>query len=426
MLRNLADRMTVWSVVALGLAGFTAWAAGPEPADKRLDGALLMPSPPFDSGSSVPSRADFFTTTNNAVAYRNVEEAFPTRRVATSAKPSVLSPAPTPVIRYSVGEASHSSYTIDDFVKRTVTTALLILHNDRILFEGYYLGADSKDRFMSFSAGKSFTSTLVGFALGDGKIKSLSDPIMRYLPELKGSAYESATIKQVLQMATGTSYNEEYEDKNSDIAAFAATVARSQGGLYDFSRSFKSLEKPGTRFYYATANTEILGALVARVTGMSISRYMSEKLWQPLGAEAPARWMLDADGSGGREVAGGGLQVRLRDYGRFGLLFANNGQWHGRQLLPTGWVKEATRPQDPYVDFGKLAPDDPLGYGYQWWLLPGPRHRFAAEGIHGQFILVDPEKHVVVVKLSGWTRPWEDDMEKETYAFFDALDEAVK
>lgn len=267
----------------------------------------------FRFGWGVPSRADFFTTQNNAVAYRSVEEIFPTRRVATNMTPSVLTTVPTPVIRYSLSDASQggATYSIGDFAKRTVTTALLILHGDQILFEGYYLGADSKDRFMSFSAGKSFTSTLVGLALSEGKINSLNDPIMHYLPELKGSAYETATIKQVLQMATGTSYNEEYENKDSDIAAFAATVARSQGGLYDFCRSFKSMEKPGTRFYYATANTEILGALVARVTGMSISQYMSEKLWRPLGAEAPARWILDG-GLGGRSDASAGPVRRIR------------------------------------------------------------------------------------------------------------------
>jgi CubicO group peptidase (beta-lactamase class C family) len=413
--------------LALGFASLVAGGQRTQAAHKQLEAAALVPSPVFDSGLDVPSRAEFFTTQHNAVAYRSVEETFPTRRIATSATASVLTTVPTPPIRYTFdnavqGDATHS---IDDFATRTVTSALLILHNDQILFEGYYLGADSKDRFMSFSAGKSFTSTLVALALGEGKIQSLNDPIMRYLPELKGSAYETATIKQVLQMATGTSYNEEYEDRKSDIATFAAIVARSRGGLYDFSRSFKSKQKPGTRFYYATANTEILGALVARVTGMSISQYMSEKLWQPLGAEAPARWILDADGSAGRELAGGGLQVRLRDYGRFGLLFANRGRWNGKQLLPAGWVEEATLPQDPYVQFGKLQPNYPLGYGYQWWLLPGPRHRFAAEGIHGQFILVDPEKQVVVVKLSAWKRAWDDEMEKETYAFFDAVDEAV-
>ncbi len=407
------------AAAALLLGGQPAVAAG-----KRLAAKDLAPAPAYDSGDGVPTPAGMFTTEHTAVTYRNIEEILPTRRVPSGTNVSALAPAAAPLdVQYRFDEASHS---IADFVARTGTTGLLILKGDQILYEGYYQGADSQDLFMSFSTGKSFVSTLVGLALGDGKIKSLDDPILGYLPELKGSAYETASIKQVLQMASGTSYTEEYEDKDSDIASFAAIIARSHGGLYDFARSFKAADKPGEKFYYATTNTEVLGALVARVTGRTLSAYLSEKLWRPLGAEAPARWILDAPGSGGREVAGGGLQLRLRDYGRFGLLFANLGQWHGTQLLPAGWVEAATRPADAYVDYGKLIAGYPLGYGYQWWCLPGANHRFTAQGIHGQFVLVDPVERLVVVKLSSWAHAWDDKMEAETYAFFAAVADAVR
>jgi CubicO group peptidase (beta-lactamase class C family) len=392
-------------------------------AGTRLPPKDLEPAPAYDAGDGVPTPAAMFTTDKTAVTYRNIEEILPTRRIAAGAVASALGePATALDVHYRFDDATHS---IADFVARTDTTGLLILKGDQILYEGYFQGADRQDLFMSFSVGKSFVSTLVAFAVADGKIKSIDDPILGYLPELKGSAYESATIKQVLQMASGTSYTEEYEDKDSDIATFAAIVARSRGGLYDFARSYKSVNKPGEKFYYATTNTEVLGALVARVTGRSLSAYLAEKLWRPLGAEAPARWVLDAPGSGGRELAGGGLQVRLRDYGRFGLLFANRGEWHGAQLLPAGWVDAATRPADAYVDYGKLMPGYPLGYGYQWWCLPGANHRFTAQGIHGQFILVDPVQKLVVVKLSSWRHAWEDQKEAETYAFFAAVADAV-
>ena len=411
-------------IVALLLTASVLTSAAPAlAAGKHLAAKDLQAAPAFDSGSGVPIPAGMFTTENTAVTYRNIEEILPTRRIAAGTTPSELAPPTAPFdVHYRFDDGS---YSISDFVTRTDTTGLLILKGDQILYEGYFQGADPEDQFMSFSMGKSFVSTLVGFALADGKIKNLDDPILGYLPELKGSAYETATIKQVLQMATGTSYTEEYEDKNSDIATFAAIVAQSRGGLYDFARSFKGINKPGEKFYYATTNTEVLGALVARVTGRPLSAYLSEKLWHPLGAEAPARWILDAPGSGGRELAGGGLQVRLRDYGRFGLLFANLGQWHGAQLLPAGWVEAATRPADAYVDYGKLMPGYPLGYGYQWWCLPGGNRRFAAEGIHGQFILVDPVEKLVVVKLSSWRHAWEDKKEAETYAFFAAVADAV-
>ena len=412
-------RLTALLITAAVLAASgDALAAG-----KRIAAKDLVPSPAWDAGDGVPTPAGLFTTENTAVTYRNIEEVLPTRRIAPGASPSPLATAATPLeVHYRFGDAT---YSIADFVKRTDTTGLLILKGDQILYEGYYQGADPQDLFMSFSVGKSFVSTLVAFALADGKLRSLDDPILGYLPELQGSAYETATIKQVLQMASGTSFIEEYEDKDSDIAAFAAVVAKNHGGLYDLSRSYRGAYPPGERFYYATANTEVLGALVARVTGRSLSAYLSEKLWQPLGAEAAARWLLDAPGSGGRELAGGGLQVRLRDYGRFGLLFANLGRWHGTQLLPAGWVEAATRPADPYVDYGKLQPGYPLGYGYQWWCLPGANRRFTAQGIHGQFILVDPVEKVVIVKLSSWLHAWEDEKEAETYAFFAAVVDAA-
>ncbi len=415
-MRRLLPALLTSMSIALAADG-AAIAAG-----QRLSSSELLPLPAYDTGSGVPGPAGMFTTPNTAVTYRNIEEIFPTRRIRAGGAVSPLLAGRIPDVHY---QYDHASRSIADFVKRTDTTGLLILKGDEVLFEGYYQGADSQDLFMSFSAGKSFVSTLVGIALGEGKIKNLDDPIITYLPELKGSAYEAATIKQVLQMSSGTSYTEEYEDKDSDIARFAALVARGKGGIYDFARSFKASEKPGTRFHYATTDTEILGALVARVTSQPLANYLSEKLWIPLGAEAPGRWILDRAGSAGREVAGGGLQIRLRDYGRFGLLYANSGRWHGRQLLPAGWVEQATRPADPHVDFGKLAPNDPLGYGYQWWCLPGPNHRFTAQGIHGQFILVDPVEHLVVVKLSSWKHAWEDAKEAETYAFFAAVAAAV-
>lgn len=409
--------------LALTAALLIVASAGASADDKRIDPKHLAPAPSADSGSGVADLQTWIAPANPAATFRNMAEIFPTRRIASGPWTSPLNPPSAAFdVRYTVGGESHG---VADFVARTGTTGLLILKSDRIIFEGYYQGADANDLFMSFSTGKSFVSTLVGLAAAEGKIQSLDDKVVKYLPETKGSTYESATIRQVLQMSSGTSYSEEYEDPKSDIAGFAAVVSRNRGGLYDFCRSFKPARPAGKTFYYATCDTEVLGALVSRVTGMALSSYMSEKLWKPLGAEAPARWLLDAPGAQGREMAGGGLQVRLRDYGRFGLLFANRGEWHGRQLLPAGWVEEATRPYSPQVEYGHLTPGYALGYGYYWWLLPGEHRAFTAQGIHGQFVLVDPVEKVVVVKLSSWQHAWEEDKEAETYAFFDAVVNAL-
>ena len=258
------------------------------------------------------------------------------------------------------------------------------------------------------------------------KIASVEDPVVKYLPEVKGSAYGVARIRDLLQMSSGTSYSEEYEDADSDIQQYVSLLNRRQGGIYAFARSFKSARPPGQKFYYASTDTEVLGALIARATGKSLSAYMSEKLWKPIGAGAPARWGIDQPGSAGREMAAGGLLIQLRDFGRFGLLFANGGKVQGKQILPEGWVEQATRPGSPQVDYGKLQPDYALGYGYQWWCLPGPHRSFTAQGIHGQFVLVDPVEHVVVVKLSNWEHAWEDPKEAETYAFFSAVVAALR
>lgn len=405
--------------LALTLALASAHAGGP-----RLEGADLKPSPPFDAGDGVPGARHWALVDTKAVTLRNIAEILPTRRIAPPATASVLREPTAPFdVTYTY---EGKSYSLAEFASRTDTTGLLILKGNRIVFEDYYQGADRQDTFMSFSAGKSVVSTLVALAIKDGKIKSVEDPVIKYLPEVAGSAYATAKLRDLLQMASGTGFVEEYEDAGSDIAHFAELVDQGQGGVYDFVRSFKSVRPPGTKFVYASADTEVVGALIARVTGKSLAEYMSEKLWKPIGAGAPARWIIDQPGAAGREMAAGGLQMQLRDYGRFGLLFANDGRVGKQQILPAGWVAEATRPRGTYVDYGHLEPGSPMGYGYFWWLFPGPHQRFTAEGIHGQFVMVDPVEKLVVVKLSSWPSAWVDEKEVETYAFFDAVSAATR
>jgi CubicO group peptidase (beta-lactamase class C family) len=408
------------TLLAIAFLPLTANAA----PGSRLSGSDLAPSPAFDAGDAVPGRSSWALGESPATTYRNLPEILPSRRVAPAAAPYPLKEPAAPFdVKYTF---EGKTYGIADFATRTGTTGLLILKGDQILFEGYYQGADRQDSFISFSTGKSFVSTLLALAIADGKIGSIDDPVIQYLPEVKGSAYAKARIRDVLQMSSGTSYTEEYEDPKSDIAHYVELLNRNEGGIYDFARSFKAVRGPGEKFYYASTDTEVLGALVARATGKSLSQWMSEKLWQPIGAEAPARWIIDQPGAKGREMAAGGLLIELRDYGRFGLLFANNGSVAGKQLLPAGWVEQATRPSAPQVQFGKLEPGYPLGYGLQWWCLPGPHHSFTAQGIHGQFVLVDPTEDLVVVKLSSWAHAWEDAKEAETYAFFGAVADAVR
>ena len=179
-------------------------------------------------------------------------------------------------------------------------------------------------------------------------------------------------------------------------------------------------------FHYATVNTQIVGMLIERLTGRSLSEYMAQKLWQPLGAEHDAFSLLDREGDDGVECAGGSVNVSLRDYGRLGLLMAYDGMWEGQRILPAGWVAEATIPDAPHVQPGMLYPDYPMGYQYQWWTFPGEDHAFNRQGIHGQFLLVNPVLDLVMVKTSDWPTSWIDEQEKETYALFESLSEMVR
>ncbi|HOY76414.1 MAG TPA: serine hydrolase, partial [Hyphomonadaceae bacterium] len=241
--------------------------------------------------------------------------------------------------------------------------------------------------------------------VADGKIASIDDMVTQYLPDVAGGAYEKATIRNVLEMSSGTSFDESQATADSDLARFIGVLARNQGGLYDFAKGFKAVREPGVKFNYASADTEVLGALLAKATGEPLANYLSRKVWQPMGAEADARWILDAPGSAGREAAAGGISARLRDYGRFGLMFLHNGKINGKQVVPADWVKVATSPQSPHTQIGALGTNAPRGYGYQWWLPPGEDGVYMAVGIHGQYIFVDQKRDLVIVKTAAWPTP---------------------
>lgn len=393
------------------------WLAG-------LAAALSIATPAV--AGDVGSRATWLSPQHNAAAFQGMEELFPSRRVKAGAQALPLKPGRKPIV--PTYRFDGRTMGTDEFIARNHVSGLLVLKGQDILLERYALGADRDTRFISFSMGKSMVSTLVGLALADGRIASLKDPVAKYLPEVKGGAYETATIEDVLNMSSGTSFQEAYADAESGIARFIGVFARNQGGLYDFARQIPSARPPGQVFNYASADTEVLGMLVRRVTGEPLADYLSDKVWAPMGAEADARWMLDAPGAAGQEVAAGGVAARLRDYGRFGLLFARHGELGGRKILPAEWAEEATHAHRPNLEPGKLGGRSQLGYGYQWWLAPdrpGREGLFMAIGIHGQYILVDPKRDLVIVKTAAWPTASEGPLIEETYAFFDGVIDAV-
>ncbi|MEM6706274.1 MAG: serine hydrolase [Acidobacteriota bacterium] len=354
---------------------------------------------------------------------RSVETLFPTRAVAAADAPSTLVRSDAPLeIAYRFDGAEHG---LADFPERTDTTGLLILQGGEILHEEYFKGSDETTRFLSMSVAKSFTSTLLGIARGDGLIESFDDPADKYLPQLAGSGYEGVSIKDILQMSSGVDFSEVYADEESDIAALGAACFGG-GGVRDLAMSYGRKREPGTVFEYSSVDTLILGMLLQEVTGQSVASYMEEKVWQPIGAESDAAWVLDQEGDEGFECTLGGLNVTLRDYARFGLLMAQDGVWNGERILPEGWVAEATIPDAPHVQPGKLSEGYKMGYQYQWWTFPDDDKSFTGEGIHGQLLMVNPVLDLVMVKTSDWELAWDDNKEAESWALWDAVQEWVR
>ena len=256
--------------------------------------------------------------------------------------------------------------------------------------ERYGLGYGPEGRWTSFSVAKSVTSTLVGAAVKDGYIQSLDDAVTRYIPGLRGSAYDQVSVRQLLTMTSGVTWNEDYTNPKSDVALLFSTPA--DPGLdstVSYMRRLPREAAPGAKWVYKTGETNLIGVLVTSATGKSLSAYLSEKIWKPYGMEKDALWMIDERG---QEAGGCCLSMTLRDYGRVGEFLRTGGIGAGGPVLPEGWIAEATRQQAPT--------DEGFGYGYQWWTQAGGVYN--GIGIFGQRLHVDPARKLVIVLSSAW------------------------
>src|SRR5258708_11468601 len=239
---------------------------------------------------------------------------------------------------------------------------------------------------------KSIVSIAIGMALAEGRIASLDDLVSKYAPKLAGTAYGETSIRNVLRMSSGVQFKEVYDGKD-DLAGLA--WVRSAGGSIEELRALTVREaEQGTRFHYASSETVILAVLIRAVTGTTLSEYLTPRLWQPMGAEADATWIRTSDGL---EVGSGSFNAILRDYGRLGMLLANYGAAGGRQVVPKDYLLEATDWHRQPDAFTPKQATPYFGYGYQFWLFPGEKRRFALLGVYGQSIFVDPELKLVMV-----------------------------
>lgn len=344
--------------------------------------ATPQPLPPLPKLKQ-PSDMLFWTPAQRVQAFRRMESLGPHAMVDPSERPRVLPEGPP----LSLG----ADIDLTAWMQRYHAAGLLVLHRGQIRMERYGLDLSAQESWASFSMAKSVTSTLVGVAIQRGLIKGVDEPIVTYLPELSGSAYEGVTVGQLLSMTSGAAWDEDYEDPESDLAKFFSERAVPEGvdPTLAYMRTLRRAAPPGERWHYSTGETALVGVLLRRAVGGSLAALLSESIWAAWGMEAQAGWFID---KAGQEAGGCCMTARLRDWGRLGLFVLADGLIDGQRVVPEGWFEQATRAHAD-LDMG-------MGYGYQWWTHDD--RSFEAIGIFGQLLHIDPARSLVVVILSAW------------------------
>ncbi len=278
------------------------------------------------------------------------------------------------------------------YMDRYHIAGVMVLQHGRVRLQRYALGFGPAQRWESFSVAKSVTSTLLGIALQRGDIHGMDDTLGSYIPELRDSAYGKVTVQQLLTMTSGVHWNEDYADAKSDVAQmYLHPCANGQAHVLSYLRKLPRQWPAGTHWNYNTAETDLLGILLQRATHRSLAAYLSQTIWKPYGMAANAYWIRDeCDGS---DTGGSGLSATLGDYARFGQFMLDGGRIAGKPVVARTWFEGALHREESVGE-----PDQ--GYGYLWWT--DADGSYAAIGIFGQMIYVDPSRQLVIAQLAAW------------------------
>lgn len=341
---------------------------------------------------------------------------FPQRELVAAPRPNIFEKASDEVRVASLFEENLGVESFEDFMEETATQAFIVIEDGAIVYEKYFNEAERDTLTTSFSAAKSFVTALVGIAVEQGAIGSIDDPITEYLPELaeRDPRFAEITIKDLMRMAAGM-----------DFEAFRPTIWDSDDFLTTYypdqrkaALEFTEIIDPsGEYFLYNKYYPQLLGLILERTTGMSVTDYTQERLWNPLGMEYGGSWSLDSEQSGFEKMESG-LNARAIDFAKFGQLFLNGGNWDGVQVVSEQWVADSTRVDPSTHNEDYYAVDGQTIYGklggyysYMWWgMLRGEEaYDFSARGDHGQFIYVAPSKDLVIVRIGyEWGFPGSD------------------
>ena len=286
------------------------------------------------------------------------------------------------------------------------TDGIVVLHRGRIVYERYFGVLKDDGQHAAMSVTKSVIGTLGAALVAEGRI----DPdktVAHYVPELAASGFGNATLRQVLDMTTGLKYSEDYADPNAEVWAHASAGSplpkpkdyTGPRSYFEFLQTVQPQGQHGDAFGYRTINTDVLGWVIARVTGRSVAQLLSERIWRRLGAEQDAYFTVDSIGT---PFAGGGLNTGLRDLARFGEMLRNNGRFNGQQILPKSVVDDIRGGGDKAA-FAKAGYALLPGWSYRnmWWVTHNPHGAFMARGVHGQRIYVDPKAQMVIVRYAS-------------------------
>jgi len=304
---------------------------------------------------------------------------------------------------------------VDAYMAGQRSAALIVLQDGKLRLERYGLDFDANGRWTSFSVAKSITSILVGAAIRDGYIRSMDDKVTEYLPQMKGSAYDDVSISQLLTMTSGVRWNEDYADPNSDVARFNNhQPEEGVGALVSYMRRLPREAPAGTRWNYSTGETNLVGVVLGAATKKPLAEYLSEKIWVPAGMEQQATWILSRSG---REISGCCIQAATRDFARFGQFVLDGARVNGQSVVPDGWLEQATTERTGIGRPGR-------GYGYLWWTYADGS--FAARGIFGQGIFIDPKRKLVIASNADWAGGARDPAANAAReAFYQAVRKAI-
>ncbi len=390
------------------------------PSGSRLLGALLglalALSPaalPAQTTQTVGQRREavlFWSQARRDADFSHMYTLFPADRVAHGGHVHALPPG-----KPLVPQWKDRTTTLDGYMQRYHVAGVMVLEHGRVRLARYASNFGPDRHWTSFSVAKSVTSVLLGIALEQGYVHSLDDAVTAYIPQLKGSAYDGVTIRELLTMTSGVRWNEDYTDPHSDVAQmYLHPCVDHEAHVVTYLKQLPRAWPPGTHFNYNTAQIDLLGVLVQRATHQSLASYLSKTIWKPYGMAADAFWIKD-ECSGG-DTGGSGLSATLADYARFGQFMLDGARIHGKPIIAAAWLSGAMQRDRKFGDSAR-------GYGYLWWT--DASGDYAAVGIFGQLVYVDPRRDLVIAQVAAWPRPYSKDEVAARRAFVAAVKRAA-